>query len=73
MTYADLINTEKIMLTPDDVAGVIGCKPESIRCQAREDPQMLGFPVCVLGTRTLIPRAGFIAWLNGTRIVVRKE
>lgn len=67
------LTAEKDFLTPDDVAGVIGCSAQSIRIQAREDPRMLGFPICVIGTRTYIPREGFIRWLKHGNAPVLEE
>lgn len=59
---AALRASEKTMLTPAEVAPVLGCKPYSINVQAQHDPAALGFPVCVLGRRVLIPREPFISW-----------
>ena len=65
MTLAELkaLNTE--MLTPAQVAAVTGQHPQYIRIQARENPKLLGYPVSVCGTRTRIPKAGFIRWMEG--------
>lgn len=64
MTYQELLNSDKIMLVPEDVTDVLGCKPYSINVQAQADPKKLGFPVCVLGRRIKIPRKAFIEWLE---------
>jgi len=64
LQISGLLQSEQIVLTPKEAAAVLGCNPESIRGQAREDPQMLGFPVCVMGTRVLIPRLSFLKWLG---------
>ena len=47
------------MLTPAEVASIIGVDPQSIRLQAQRDPKKLGFPVVVIGTRTMIPKIAF--------------
>lgn len=60
-----LRQSSAVMLKPADVAPVPGCKPYSLTLQAREDPAALGFPVCVMGTRVLIPRRPFLAWIDG--------
>lgn len=65
MTLDELRASEKDFLTPSDVAEVLGCMPYSINLQCKDDPSKLGFPVCVLGTRVKIPRAGFLRWMEG--------
>ena len=52
----------KEMLTPADVAPVLGCNPYSINVMAKADPARLGFPVCVIGNRVKIPRRAFLRW-----------
>lgn len=59
-TLQEIENCGKDILSPTDVAGFLGCEPYSITLQAREDPRMLGFPVIVMGSRTRIPREGFV-------------
>lgn len=64
MTLAEIRASDKVMLLAKDVAPVLGCDPHSIRIQAREYPEQLGFPVVVIGNRTLIPRKPFLAYLG---------
>ena len=64
MTLAEMKVSDKTMLLASDVAPVLGCDPHSIRIQAREYPEQLGFPVVVIGNRTLIPRKPFLAYLG---------
>lgn len=64
MTLAEIKGSDKTMLLASDVAPVLGCAPHSIRIQAREYPEQLGFPVVVIGNRTLIPRKPFLAYLG---------
>ena len=52
----------KEMLTPADVAPVLGCHPYAINVAVREDPARLGFPVCRVGNRVKIPRRAFLRW-----------
>lgn len=61
--------SDKLMLTPAEVAPVLGCDPYAINIQAREDPSRLGFPVVVLRSRVKIPRIPFLAWLGGAQHV----
>lgn len=65
MTLTDIINSDKTFLTASEVAPIIGTDPNSIRGQAHEMPDKLGFPVCVIGTRVRIPRIPFIKFLTG--------
>lgn len=53
------------VITPDVAARALGCDPASIRLQAKENPAMLGFPVCRAGSNTMIPRKPFLLWLTG--------
>ena len=64
MTFEEIKTSQKIMLTPADVAPVLGCNPQSIRKQAQENPAWLGFNVSVVGKHTLIPRLPFIQFLT---------
>jgi hypothetical protein len=64
MTLAEIKASEKTMLVPEEVRTVLGCDAHSIRLQAREYPEQMGFPVVVIGNRTLIPRKPFLAFLG---------
>lgn len=64
MTLAEIRASDKTMLLARDVAPVLGCDPHSIRIQAREYPEQLGFNVILLGNRTLIPRKAFLKFLG---------
>ena len=56
---------DRTFLWPSEVAKVLGVNPHSIRLQARENPALLGFPVMVCGSRTKIPKAGFLKFMEG--------
>ena len=64
MTLEEIKQSDAVFLTPDDIARVIGCHTQFIRVAARESPNLLGFPVCVIGTRTRIPRKPFLRFLG---------
>lgn len=73
-TLEDLIASDKAFLTADDVAGVLGSCPHTIRLTAKQRPELLGFPVVVLGNpkdinyaRVKIPRIPFLRFM-GVRI-----
>lgn len=66
MTKIDELKAlDKPVLVPKDIAPLLGCTPYGITLQAREEPEKLGFPVCVIGTRTKIPKDAFIRWYEG--------
>ena len=60
----DIIALDRDYLTPAEIAGVLGSDPQSIRVAARVDPQRLGFPVIVIGSRVKIPRAAFLRYMG---------
>lgn len=65
MTMQEIRESDKPMLTPADVAPVLGCDPQDIRVAARQRPDLLGFHFAVIGTRVKIPRVAFIRWMEG--------
>lgn len=64
MTLDEIRGTKKEMLTPADVADVLGCDPYRINVQAKQDAKKLGFPVSMMGTRVRIPRLAFLHWMQ---------
>lgn len=69
MTLDEIRNSTKEVLTPAEVAPVLGCDPQDIRLQAKRNPERLGFNVAVVGTRVKVPRLAFIRWMEGERWV----
>lgn len=67
MTIQDIEASEKPMLTPGDVAGVLGVNPYAINVQVMQDASKLGFPVMKIGNRVKIPRVGFLRWFYGEK------
>ena len=65
MTITEMETSDKTVLTPGDVAGVLGCNPYAINVQAKQDPARLGFPVAMIGNRVKIPREAFLRWFRG--------
>ena len=65
MTLSDLRALTVDILTPAQVAQVLGTDPNTLRWQAREDPAALGFPVIVARSRVKIPRLPFIRFMTG--------
>lgn len=64
MTRADLEAMQTDFFTSDEIAAYIGCSPHGIRVQAQDNPDKLGFPVTVIGSRVRIPKMGFLFWLD---------
>lgn len=52
-------------LSVGEVALDLGVDPQSIRVQARKDKDALGFPVCIIGSRILIPEEGYERFKKG--------
>ena len=64
-TLEEVRASSRDVLTPADVAPVLGCDPHYIRVAARQCPERLGFPVVLIGNRTKIPRIAFIKFMEG--------
>jgi len=64
MTVEEIKVSSAVFLTAADIAPVIGCDPNWIRRAAHDAPELIGFPVCVIGTRTRIPRKPFLAFIG---------
>ena len=67
-TLQEIENCGLNMLGPADVAEFIGCDPQSSRVQAKADASALGFPVIRIGSRTLIPREGFVQFCRAQHL-----
>ena len=64
MTLEEIKKSNKVMLTPADVAPVLGCGQYYISIAARDKPETLGFPFMRSGNRTKIPRKAFLKFLG---------
>lgn len=65
MTLDEIRASDKTVLTPAEVAPVLGCDAQDLRIQAKVAPERLGFNVIVVGTRIKIPRIAFIKYMTG--------
>lgn len=65
MTLQEIESLPRETLTPAIVAKYLGCDQQQLRMQARERPDLLGFPVICIGSRVKIPKAGFVAFCRG--------
>ncbi len=65
MTLQEIKSSSKEVLTCQEVAPVLKCNPATLHMQAMEQPERLGFPVIVMGSRVKIPRKPFLNFMNG--------
>jgi len=61
------------MLTAANVAPYLECDPNLIRWQAHNEPEKLGFPVIVVGSRVKIPKIPFIKFMRGDILYMKQE
>ena len=61
---AAVMESQSATITPEAAASVLGCTPNSLRQAARQRPELLGFPVIVMGSKTKIPRIPFLRFLG---------
>jgi hypothetical protein len=70
LTLDEIRKSNKEMLTPADIAPLLGVDKYSISVQVKEDKQngrnSFPFPTIRIGTRTKIPRRAFIKAMEGT-------
>ena len=65
MTYEEIKQSDKLMLTAQDVSEVLECDPQNLRIAARDNIELVGFNCCVIGKTMRIPRPAFIRWIEG--------
>ena len=53
-----------VYISVSDAARILHCDPQCIRVQARTNPEMLGYPVIIIGRRVRIPRIPFLRYLG---------
>lgn len=66
MTKDEILNSKDDILNIMNVSGVLHCDSETLRLQAKNRPDLLGFPVIVMGKRVKIPRMPFIKFMGWT-------
>lgn len=64
MTLKELAELESEILIPTQVAPILGVNPQTIRINARKRPELLGFPVIVMGSRVKIPKVPFLHFMG---------
>lgn len=69
MTLDEIRNSDKDVLIPADICGVLGCSQYTINLQVKEDKKngtnSFPFPTILIGTRVKIPRKAFLKALEG--------
>jgi hypothetical protein len=65
MTLEELEDLPTEILTCQQIAPLLGANPATIHGQATDRPELLGFPVIVMGWRVKIPKAAFIRFMRG--------
>lgn len=65
MTLEELSTLTVDVLTPAQVAPILRLDADTIRGQARDCPERLGFNVIVAGSRVKIPRVAFLRFMRG--------
>lgn len=63
-TIAEIQSCNKDFLTPDDISGVLGSNPHTIRVTARQRPDLIGFEFTFSGNRMKIPRVPFLRFMG---------
>ncbi len=63
-TVEELEQIDRAYLLADDIAGVLRLTPHYIRYFAKREPEKLGFPVIVVGSRVRIPKAAFLHFMK---------
>ena len=64
MTLKEIEALPKEMLLMEDIAPFLEANPQSLRDQAQNDPNKLGFPVIVIGARVKAPKSGFVHFMK---------
>ena len=65
MTLEDIEKLDKEMLTPRDIAPIMGCNSFAINVATRDGKNPFPFPVLHFGNRVKIPRRLFIKAMKG--------
>lgn len=59
-----IIDSNKEILTPAEIAPILGVDPHYIRIAARQRPELLKFEFFISGNRTKIPRIPFLRYIG---------
>lgn len=64
MTLEEIKASSKTFLIPADIAPVLNSDPHTIRCTAKQRPNLVGYEFTFVGNRMKIPRVPFLRWLG---------
>lgn len=64
-TLAELEALPSEVLTCQQIAPILGANPATIHLQATDRPELLGFPVIVMGSRVKVPKQAFLRFMRG--------
>lgn len=70
MTLSDIEKIPRDYLLPAEVSEVLDMKQNSLNVQAHENPDALGFPVIVTGSRVRVPKEGFLYFMKYGKVAV---
>lgn len=70
MTLTDIEKIPRDYLLPAEVSGVLNMQQNSLNVQAHENPDALGFPVIVTGSRVRVPKEGFLHFMKYGKVAV---
>lgn len=65
-TLDELKQCDKLLMTLDEIAGIVHIAAQNMRDQAEKNPAMLGFPTVVANGTVRVPRIPFIKFMEGT-------
>lgn len=64
MTLEELKEKRPLFVNANDLKDILEIDPANLRSQAQSDPQKIGFPIMVIGTRVKIPVKPFLKFLG---------
>ena len=64
-TLADLRDMTDDTITPTIAADVLGCTGHLLGRMCHDEPGKVPFPFMCIGSKTIIPREGFVRWAEG--------
>lgn len=65
MTLQELEQLDTEVLTPKQVAPILGCNPYSINVATKDGKNPFPFPIIRMGTRVRIPKMPFLKAMRG--------
>lgn len=65
MKLDEIRKSDKTVLTPEEIAEVLGSNAHTISLTARQYPDRVHYPFTFNGSRMKIPREAFLRWFDG--------